>query len=178
MSEVSQKQLEANRQNAKLGGVKTEEGKTVSKYNALKHGILSKEILLEGENEEALTQLGKRLRASIKPVGEVEMLLADRLVSNFWRLRRLLEAEKVIMEWEREDAERWRQEFGRSEEDTDQRITKEMLTNSNIEKILRYETTIERSIYKAFHELQRVQSAREGGNPPAPLAVDIDVSKE
>lgn len=38
MSEISQKQIEANQKNAKLGGVKTEEGKAVSKYNALKHG--------------------------------------------------------------------------------------------------------------------------------------------
>ena len=29
MPEVSQKQLEANRENAKLGGVKTEEGKAI-----------------------------------------------------------------------------------------------------------------------------------------------------
>jgi len=54
MSETSQKQLEANRQNAKLGGVKTEEGKAVSKYNALKHGLLSKEVLLKGEDEKVL----------------------------------------------------------------------------------------------------------------------------
>ena len=35
--ETSQKQIEANRENAKLGGVKTEEGKAVSRYNAIKH---------------------------------------------------------------------------------------------------------------------------------------------
>ena len=57
MSEISQKQLEANRQNAKLGGVKTEEGKAISKYNAIKHGLLSKEVLLEGEDETKLIGL-------------------------------------------------------------------------------------------------------------------------
>ena len=36
---ISDKQLEANRKNAKLGGVKTEEGKAVSRLNALKHGV-------------------------------------------------------------------------------------------------------------------------------------------
>ena len=54
MSEISQKQLEANRENAKLGGVKTEEGKAVSKYNAIKHGLLSEEVLLDGEDEKKL----------------------------------------------------------------------------------------------------------------------------
>ncbi len=61
MSKLSQKQLEANRQNAKLGGVKTEEGKAVSKYNALKHGILSQEVLLESENEKRYKKITKEL---------------------------------------------------------------------------------------------------------------------
>ena len=39
---VSKKQLEANRKNAQKGGVKSEEGKNVVKYNALKHGLLSR----------------------------------------------------------------------------------------------------------------------------------------
>jgi len=51
---TTQQQIEANRQNAKLGGVKTEEGKEISKYNALKHGLLSKEVLLEKRTNEAL----------------------------------------------------------------------------------------------------------------------------
>ena len=55
---ISDKQLEANRKNAKLGGVKTEEGKEVSRLNALKHGLLSEVILLPEEDEDALLKLG------------------------------------------------------------------------------------------------------------------------
>ena len=90
MSEVSQKQLEANRENAKLGGVKTEEGKAVSKYNAIKHGILSQEVLLKGEDEKSLIELGKKLRTELKPETEIELLLVDRIASNIWRLKRAL----------------------------------------------------------------------------------------
>ena len=44
-------------------------------------------------------------------------------------------------------------------------------------KISRYETTIERGLYKALHELQRLQAARgAGGGVPPPVAVDVDVS--
>jgi hypothetical protein len=47
-------------------------------------------------------------------------------------------------------------------------------------KLSRYETTIERSLYKALHELQRLQSARGAGSRessiPPPVAVDVDVS--
>ena len=61
MENTSQKQIDANRENGKKGGVKTDEGKAVSKYNALKHGILSKQILFEGEDENELLELEKRL---------------------------------------------------------------------------------------------------------------------
>lgn len=53
MNETSQKQIDANRENGKLGGVKTDEGKTVSRYNAIKHGLLSEEVLLDGEDEKS-----------------------------------------------------------------------------------------------------------------------------
>ena len=44
-------------------------------------------------------------------------------------------------------------------------------------KLSRYETTIERSLYKALHELQRLQATRGAkGNVPLPAAVDVDVS--
>ena len=44
-------------------------------------------------------------------------------------------------------------------------------------KLSRYETAIERSLYKALHELQRLQAARgAGGNVSLPMAVDVDVS--
>ena len=53
----------------------------------------------------------------------------------------------------------------------------DMLTNNSTEKILRYETTIERQIYKALHELIRLQMARQGQKPPAPVAIDLEVSQ-
>jgi hypothetical protein len=44
-------------------------------------------------------------------------------------------------------------------------------------KLSRYESTIERSLFKALHELQRLQAARgTGGNVSPPVAVDVEVS--
>jgi hypothetical protein len=52
---TSEKKAEANRRNAlKSTGPKTPEGKDAVRLNALKHGLLSQEILLPGEDEEAL----------------------------------------------------------------------------------------------------------------------------
>jgi hypothetical protein len=44
-------------------------------------------------------------------------------------------------------------------------------------KLSRYETAIWRSLYKALHELRRLQAARHTQrNVPPPIAPDVDVS--
>lgn len=43
-------------------------------------------------------------------------------------------------------------------------------------KLSRYETSLERSFYKALHELQRLQAARHGRDVPLPMAMDVEVS--
>jgi hypothetical protein len=42
--------------------------------------------------------------------------------------------------------------------------------------LIRYETTIEWQIYKSIHELIRLQGARKGEKPPAPIALDVEIS--
>jgi hypothetical protein len=85
---ASAKKAAANRQNAlKSTGPKTPDGKAAVRLNALRHGLLSQEILLPGEDEEALRELAGGLRAELQPVGELEGLLADRITSLLWRLR-------------------------------------------------------------------------------------------
>lgn len=167
MSELSQKQLAANRENAKLGGVKTQEGKAVSKYNALKHGILSKEVLLDNEDEKSLIELGKKLRTELKPETELELLLVDRIIANTWRLKRALKGEKEMIEHDI-----------KSEDSFGAALSYDFANSDSYGKFTRYESSLERGIYRALHELQRIQAARAGEKPPAPIAIDIDVSKE
>jgi len=179
MSEISQKQLEANQENAKKGGVKTPEGKAVSKHNSIKHGLLSKEVLLEGEDEKSLVELGRRIRADIEPVGELEMLLADRVITNMWRLRRLLEVEREHLSYQREEelTSDWNLEY-LTEKQRGRKAIREMLVNEDTDTLLRYESAIERSIYKALHELERLQASRNGEMVSPPIAIDIDVVGE
>ena len=168
---ISDKQLEANRKNAKLGGVKTEEGKAVSRLNALKHGLLSEVILLPEEDEAALLELGKRMRTELKPVGELELSLVDRITSNLWRLRRALKAEREMMDDDCSpsstfDMEQNRKTLGRA-------FSIDFNNSDTYGKFIRYEASIERGFYKALHELQRLQAIRNGQTVPAPLAVDV-----
>jgi hypothetical protein len=95
---MSAKQIAANQANAQRStGPKTLAGRAVSKMNAVKHGILSKEVLVRGlnrkENSREYMALHQRFRNELNPVGPVEEMLVDQIVTTHWRLRRALIAE-------------------------------------------------------------------------------------
>ena len=170
---ATQKQLLANRKNAKRStGPKDT---SLTRLNALKHGILSEEVLLKGEKKKDLEELGRRLRQELAPQGELEIILVDRIISSIWRLKRVLRTESALMSYEYEEGlnDTWNNKTG------DERYAcKCMLVGGDSQIVQRYETTIERQIYRALHELIRFQGARKGEKPPAPIAVDVDVNKE
>jgi hypothetical protein len=219
---TSEKQIRANRRNAlKSTGPKTPEGKATVRLNARTHGLRSQEILLPGEDEDALKGLNENLRAELQPVGELENLLVDGIVAAHWRLRRLRRVEAGIFAWEhygelleraQDEAKTYERssledfmenQYGPSERITDERKHQEALAEAQemkakrnaetatlgrafirdadkanaFSKLSRYETAIERGLYKALHELQRLQAARstEGGISP-PVALDVNVS--
>ena len=169
---ATKKQLIANRKNAKRStGPKDT---SLTRLNALKHGILSKEVLLEGEKRKDLEELGRRLRQELAPQGELEIILVDRIISSLWRLKRALKVESAGMSWSYEHGlQTW---DGRPRDE--RQACMDMFMGKEHERMQRYETTIERQIYRALHELIRLQSARKGEKPPAPIAVDMDVNKE
>src|SRR6266480_833538 len=66
----SPRQIDANRGNGRRSnGPKTGAGKASSSKNAMKHGLLSKDILLPGEVAEAFDDLAAGIRADFRPVG-------------------------------------------------------------------------------------------------------------
>ncbi len=210
----SSKQVEANRDNSKKStGPKTEEGRAASSKNAIKHGILSEETILPWEDAANLSDLRNGLVASLMPEGDLESILADRVVSLTWRLRRAGRIETAILCWRKykdlfDRALAQQQSYvehqpagipelfqakdvitnKESYEDAGKDVTKNIqLMNSELpvlgrnfadsvntfNVLHRYEAGLERSLYKALHELQRIQAARQGRNVPLPIAVDL-----
>jgi len=173
MTNTSTKQITANKQNAqKSSGPKTDQGKAVSKYNALKHGLLSKEVLLEDENSSDLSSLGKKLRTELAPASELELVLVERIIANVWRLRRVMQVEREMIEDDRKNS------LGDDLKTLGAALSYDFINYDTYGKLIRYEASIERGIYKALHELQRIQAARSGKNTPAPIAIDVDVSNK
>jgi hypothetical protein len=95
---TSPKQIAANKRNAiKSTGPRTAKGRAVSKMNALKHGILSQQVLVRGRNVQEsardLKALHLRFWDELQPEGPIEEMLLDQIVTAHWRLRRALTAE-------------------------------------------------------------------------------------
>ena len=156
---TSQAAIAANRLNStKSTGPRTAVGKAAVSRNATRHGLLSRESLVKGESEAELVDFGKRLRTQLAPVGELEFLIVDRIVSTAWRLRRIVSVERMLFERDdRPDAAF--NDYGREK----------------MAVLSRYEVTLERSLYRALRELQRLQFARDGAmvdvSPPSETAL-------
>jgi len=82
-------QIMANRNNSrKSTGPRTDEGKAVVSQNAVKHGLFAAEAVISGENQADYEAYHDQFLAELKPVGMVESVMAERIVSLAWRLRR------------------------------------------------------------------------------------------
>jgi hypothetical protein len=291
---MSLKQIAANRSNAlKSTGPKTADGKAASKMNAVKHGILSEEVVVRGMRIQESAHEFKKLREQywehLAPVGPVEEMLVERIVTTYWRLRRALTAETgeitlsvdnghwsrkchepgfmlrafaelgqlvpklkesavgisvltMILEKARDDVKQhgelteealgqvlkslagkpneitekltklramladnpdglapealkakhqeavlkyienelsWcrylkRECEEREDKEEEARQAASVLPSSDVlDKILRYETTLERQLYRAMHQLERLQRMRQGEFVPAPVTMEV-----
>jgi len=184
---ATEEQIEANKQNSLLGGVKTEEGKEISKLNAIKHGIFVQ--LLTKDEQELTKEIRESLMQDFQPKTSFESILVERIVVWSVRLQRVMKAEtEQLIKIANPRIEK---RVGGMQFDTDVVLGKVVveyegytpkMSEANIELLekiyLRYETAIERNMYKALHELQRIQFARNGINVPAPVAVDVSVDQD
>lgn len=65
----------------------------ISRLNAVKHGVLSRHVVLPHENGEEFRCLLAGLEAEHRPHGPTEMHLVEELANIIWRKRRVLQAE-------------------------------------------------------------------------------------
>jgi hypothetical protein len=94
------KQIAANRLNSQRNtGPRTAQGKAVSRFNALKHGIFAVQTLMFDETAEDLAELSAEYHEHHSPANPNDSLLVDTLVHNEWRLRRMRRVEAGL--WQR-----------------------------------------------------------------------------
>lgn len=95
---ASEKQLAGNRRNAaRSTGPRTPAGKDAVRHNALKHGILARDLLPRGEagpeTEAEFVTLLTSLTDEVAPVGFLEELLVGQIATQYRRLRRVYRSE-------------------------------------------------------------------------------------
>lgn len=87
----------ANRANAQRStGPKTAKGKTVTKLNAIAHGLRSVSPVIPGERPEDWEIHRAGIAGGLKPVGFLEADLAERVALLTWRMRRVVTYETEV----------------------------------------------------------------------------------
>jgi hypothetical protein len=172
---ASELQNKANRLNAqKSTGPKTVEGKAAVAQNAVTHGLFTQQNVIHCENQADFDGFRDELVAGLKPVGGAEAMLAERIVSLSWRLKRVermnSEAIDVMIARAETDSidirERSRaglldRETGRSELVLGWAMFEDFKRSQVLERLLMYEKRIESSLYKAMDELHKLQDMRK-----------------
>ena len=85
----SHRKTESSRANgARSHGPVTAEGKQRSSQNALRHGLLAGQVLLEGESREAFEENLTDLVQRFQPADEVACSFIEEMAVCHWRIRR------------------------------------------------------------------------------------------
>ena len=129
----------------KGSGPRTKEGKAKSRQNALKHGIFSDIVVLEGESRAEFDSLLLGLRNDIQPEGTLEAFLVEKLAAIIWRLRRQMIADGAqtlkgggLVEFER------------------------IVGAADLDLLLRFESNLDWAFDRTLNQLERLQQIHNG----------------
>jgi hypothetical protein len=174
---TTEARIHANRLNAqKSTGPNTPQGKAVVSQNALKHGLSARHDVIITESQEEFDLHRHALLAELAPEGPMESILADRIVSLSWRLKRadLIQNQTIDALHEESTAKLFpalTRLLTPENQDPDLilgRIALKDFSNERVlDRLLMYERRIEHSLYKTTLELQRLRLLRNLDHPNA-----------
>jgi len=177
---TTEARIHANRLNAqKSTGPQTPQGKAVVSQNALKHGLSARHDVITTESQADFDLHRDALLAELHPLSPMESILADRIVSLSWRLKRadLIQNQTFDAIHEKittNSLANLAKSFGLKglgfpqDETSDSnpdlilgRIALKDFSNARVlDRLLMYERRIEHSLYKTTLELQRLHLLR------------------
>ncbi len=170
-------QIKANQENAqKSTGPRTAQGKATVSHNAVKHGLFASEPVVLGEDQAEFKLHREGLLADWYPQGYMETILAHRIISLSWRLRRAERMQNHAIEilFKRDILNRLPisvqpQYAGQSPHDMAAGASSSAMANlairdfSNsrvLSQMMLYERRIENSMYRTMNQLRKLQTAR------------------
>ena len=187
----------------KSTGPRTPQGKERSKFNARKHGLFSKAVLLEDESRPEYDALLNGYMEDFHPQGKLETVLVETLAVLMWRKRRLLQVEiakisnriaKGLADGEDacDGSERPLVHTIRFFGDEEKDMVPDPMASTETQKpkfntaaaripsqeasdlLIRYEAHFSREIDRILNRLERLQRIRKG--QPLPPQVDVKIS--
>ena len=178
---ATETQVLANRLNSqKSTGPRSAAGKAAVSQNAVKHGLFAHEAVVKGENQADFDLFRDEMLGELAAVGAMESMLAERVVSLSWRLKRAERMQNQAIDGmiEHKTANPLAKHIqslclkaqGLSAEDTsasDERLAlgriaiKDYSNSRVLDRLLMYERRIEHSLFKTMGELQRLRLLRE-----------------
>jgi hypothetical protein len=157
---ATEKQFEANRLNAqKSTGPRTPEGRAAVRLNGVKHGLTAETIVLKGESEADFTNLLDSLEAEHDPVSPTEEALVVQLAMATWRLRRLYHQEAGFYTCQLQSLVGMQKDLNL--DDAGRMGHAAAWSESTLTLFNRQEGRLERTFYRALHELQRLRKERQ-----------------
>jgi hypothetical protein len=178
---VSNTKLLANRLNAqKSTGPRTIEGKAVASQNSVKHGLLAEQDVISSESEADFDLYRQQLLDELNPVSPMESMLAERIVTLSWRLKRVcrfqnqaidvLNSDQTNDPFKKLTQSLFRSVAGKSPSDAagsngelalGRLAVKDFADARVLEHLLMYERRLESSLYKTLLEFQRLNLAKK-----------------
>ena len=157
---ATDKQTAANRLNAqKSTGPRTPEGRAAVRLNGVTHGLTAETIVLKGESEADFTNLLNSLEAEHDPVTPTEEALVVQLAMATWRLRRLYHQEAGFYTCQLQSLVGMQKDLNL--DDAGRMGHAAAWSESTLTLFNRQEGRLERTFYRALHELQRLRKERE-----------------
>ena len=146
-------QIAANRLNAqKSTGPRTPEGKAVSSFNALKHGMDAASIVIPGEDPAEYERIAAAYREQFHPASALEEFHVATLIRCDWQKRRLHRTEAKIY--------RALLAEGATPEDLDIAVLRDSPTARLLHKVIAQIASLERAYFRALNDLRRIERER------------------
>ena len=182
----TQAQILANQRNAqKSTGPRTPQGKAIVSQNALKHGLSAQQTVISSESQAEFDLCRQQMLAELAPAGPMESMLADRVVTLSWRLKRVCRIQNQAIDALNTDntpsplTKLTQSLFSKNnnQSQTDPAVANVDLVlgrlavkdfgNARIlDRLLMYERRIEHSLYKTMLEIQRLNLIKRMNTKP------------
>ncbi len=174
-------QVLANRRNAqKSTGPHTSGGKAAVSQNAVKHGLLTRHDVITSESQAHFDLCREQMLAELAPVSPMESMLAERIVTLSWRLKRVCRIQNQVIDALNADnisspLAKLTQSLLFKNQDQSHAVPttsakhlalgrmaiKDFANARVLDRLLMYERRMEHSLYKTLIELQRLLLIRK-----------------